>query len=309
MTTSTEATLLAPTSAHKTQRMKRRTPSKSWKDNLRQACLDRARRRQLQRRQGEEEDGEHAGQESVSLPVARAMVEEELRQQGVSVISPCMDHNNRNNEGLARELSSPHQLLDAYEPMMDDARSAENDATSAAHHYLTEDELFALLESVEEEIQRADADFLEDIIHQQEEEQFLLEDQVAEYEQWQAQEAHASNNFKEQDEDSLTVLCPVCNHANLIEAPDGCTIICPNIMDGSCSLELTATTQPGGQVSLLHLLHQQLLSAYQQHTETECHGDLTFEMMHTTMNTEHDEPTTKMLNAVCHGCSSRVRLV
>ena len=211
---------------------RKRTPvaSKSWKENLRQACLYRARQRRSSPEALTDQD----------MLSPRLLIEDELRQHGVKLISPCMDRN--------QQQSTPQKSVD---------------------HYISEEELFELLQEVEDEMQRSDAIHLEEMIEIARDEEQYLENQIADYELWE--------ESKMIEGSPVQVLCPICQEANLTNTPNG-DIICPNHMDESCSFCL-AEGQP---VSLFHL-RQRLRQACEQHG-AHCQNSLCFEITSDTSN-------------------------
>lgn len=328
--------------------VRKRTPTacKTWKENLRRACLDRARRRRSHPRQSPDANHNN-GNNNNNMDDAdgRAMVEEELRQQGISVISPCMDrsNNNSNNNNIdqMRAYDSPSRDLDlegyGYSQNINRQQVDVDSATSATsepnnepnvNHFISEEELFELLEQVEEEIQRTDALRLEEVLQLADNEQTMLEEQVRDFEEWQATEQSLSEHVQQS-----SVLCPVCREANLSETMQG-GIICPNHMDGSCPLELTPTAttvnahhndhghgqqydhgQQYGQHGLtLHHLCEQLRMAYEEHASY-CQDYLSFEVTTSTTSDanvdrmEHEHGHENSLVAVCPTCETRMQLL
>jgi Replication protein A interacting C-terminal len=132
------------------------------------------------------------------------------------------------------------------------------EAALRASHFLSEAELFELLEEVENEMQLNNEQHLEEILHQAQNEMQYWEHQVTDYEQWQSDQ---------QKIESTAVLCPICQDANLTQHSDG-SILCPNAMDGSCSARLTFDS------SLPELQHM-IRSTYEEHS-LHCHNHLVF---------------------------------
>lgn len=161
--------------------MKRRlTPSvrhrqqdhQDWKESLRKACFDRARknrkdviwkRRNLEQQQQQEapttynngnvnqNDNEHE---------IRSVVEQELRQQRVAVVSPGVVY--RQDRPTLTTLTlknvSPDTSLEANDPsnqmMMGLERQNSYDSDST-EYVISEEELYELLQEVEEDLRRS----------------------------------------------------------------------------------------------------------------------------------------------------------
>lgn len=221
----TATALLMPSFASETKAPLKR--AFAWKSKLKQACLERARKRQ---RSDEE------------LASPSAMIAHEMQQQRVR--------------------------LQLDEDPMDDFDEAE-------YYCMTEDEWIELLEEVEEEMERAKAQWLDQVI---EDERNQIEQQVADFEYWQ-----------EADGEEEGVFCPVCKDASLSLSMDG-SIVCPNAMDGSCAVQLSY--RPGLDLDTLRSL---LSSAYEQHGR-HCLEPLGFD-------TVVRGPET-MLRAVCLECQT-----
>jgi hypothetical protein len=102
------------------------------------------------------------------------------------------------------------------------------EAALRASHFLSEAELFELLEEVENEMQLKDEQHLEEILQQAQNEMRYWEHQVTDYEQWQSDQQKIK---------SKAVLCPICQDANLTQRSDG-SILCPYAMDARAVLGL-----------------------------------------------------------------------
>jgi len=255
------------------------TASKTWKENLRRACLDRARRQRRQQLSTTNNNNESQQQqqqpddEDCLMSPARRMVEEELRQQAIGIRSPCLHQQEAVDHQMETSLDEP----DEQQNGTGDAHSLT--AVPIAHHFISEEELFELLEEVEQEMQREQALHVDDILEMAQHEKAYLEEQVIDFEQWEEMH-HQHDN---------TVPCPVCHESNLILSNGA--IVCPNTMDGSCSLQL-----PSDNLSLEHF-QDKLRSAFDEHS-MHCHHYLTFWM-------ENDGH----LRANCSACSGTVQLV
>jgi hypothetical protein len=325
---------------------RKRTPtgSKTWKEKLRLACIDRARQR---RRHDHANDGndhernndsdkrpndEFDGDSSMSiLPPARAILEEELRQQGITIMSPCINMDNRNDQqqSPSRDASSSSSRYSQVDSPSAAAFTANNDSginvhTSGdnkkddnaihANHYISEEELFELLQEVEEEMQRSEEEMHQLLAREREHE---LEQQVQDFEEQQEQDAATIDSSLWNTTVPIAVLCPICKEANLSETRQG-VILCPNHMDGSCPFELRAGNGDARQHGLtltLENLCQQLRYAYEQHA-LYCHNYLSFEVHDNTMiHEEHQQQQQEgqaentSLVAVCPACETRMQLV
>jgi len=225
---------------------RKRTPvaSKSWKENLRQACLHRVR----QRRSSPE-----ALTDNEDMLSPRLLVEHELREHGVMLISPFADRNQQH-----------------FTPQVVD-------------HHISEEELFELLQEVEEEMQRSDGLYLEEMIKNARDQEQYLENQIADYQQWEESKTVQA---------SIQVLCPICQEANLTKTPNG-DIVCPNHMDGSCAFYLADK-----QGTSLFDLRERLRQAYEQHNAHHCQNSLCFEIT----------PETSELLALCSACDTMIRV-
>jgi hypothetical protein len=110
-------------------------------------------------------------------------------------------------------------------------------------------------------------------------EQNYLQDQIAEFEQWQATQAYPPDGDDEQ------VLCPICQNADLIVTADK-QIVCPA---ESCSFFLQATISDRP----LCMMREQLRAAHEEHARN-CSNLLHFE------NQMHGDQTT--LASCCEAC-------
>lgn len=128
----------------------------------------------------------------------------------------------------------------------------ETDDPVGVENYLMEEDLFDLLEEVEQEMAKADAILLQEGLDLKEQEEEYLASRISEY--------------YEEDRHENGVFCPVCQQCNLVETDDG--VVCPNAMDGeSCSVRLAT---PSLEDLKLHLQR-----AYEQHSQ-DCEGVLEF---------------------------------
>lgn len=148
------------------------TPSPILRETLRKACLDRARRKRrdlVSRKRLEHSNGEANNDESKlgsefreddSRPT-RMVVEEELRKYGVGVQSRCFDGELSSTPGRTRlfecytEGSNDHHMETAERPS-----NEKIEEEKPLDFYISEDELFEILEEVEDELARLDGTFM-----------------------------------------------------------------------------------------------------------------------------------------------------
>ena len=134
------------------------TPSPRWRENLRQACLDRARRKRrdlFRKRRQLSFDGDQP---------ARMVVDEELRQQGVVIHSKCLEEGS-----TATFVSSEFSPLDSPDrtiinrTMDFEFGNQDHEVISdipiagvqnLADPCISEDDLYDLLQEVENELYR-----------------------------------------------------------------------------------------------------------------------------------------------------------
>lgn len=112
-----------------------------------------------------------------------------------------------------------------------------------------------------------------------------LEDQIAEFEDWEQAE--------QGDE---TVLCPLCKDTNLLQLSQY-GVACPNNMNGTCPLRLERSEE----TVLLPNLRERLRTAYEMHA-CACSGALDFHLQ----KREDDEMS---LVATCNTCDSNVSIL
>lgn len=110
-----------------------------------------------------------------------------------------------------------------------------------------------------------------------------IEEQIAEFEEW---EASRLNDL---------VLCPICKNANLLPLSEH-DVVCPNHMNGSCSLRLERSEE----IILLSNLRERLKTAYELHSCT-CSGPLEFAV--------HERNNWVILVATCSMCDSHVSIL
>ena len=247
------------------------TASKTWKENLRRACLDRARQRC---RLLDYEDAASPAVKRTTNPNIRQIIEEELREQSVAIRAPCFsddqtDHNNQKNGDSSTSAENIMMVLDQLGSDNEQGAS-ENTKEPQAQHYISEEDLYELMYELEQEMELEKAFLVDDMLQNAENERRYLEEQVIDYEQWEEIMHPQSNDV---------VPCPVCHEENLVLTEDGRTIICPNTMDGLCSLIIPCSVNKGStnELTTLHDLQSRLRQAYEAHS-LRCHHFLTFHM-------------------------------
>jgi hypothetical protein len=108
-----------------------------------------------------------------------------------------------------------------------------------------------------------------------------IEDQIADFQDWEASRC-----------DDI-VLCPVCKDANLILLLEH-GVVCPNQMNGSCSLRLESNT------IVMSNLRERLQTAYDVHS-CACSGPLDFQV--------GKRDNGDMLLATCIMCDSNISIL
>ena len=246
------------------------TVGKAWKESLRKACLDRARKRRLTSKTF-----------SDILKPARLLIEEEMVQQGVSLVSPCIDSHS------TPQLRSLDNSLTTDEPMHATNLLSAMSAPESTY-CISEDELFDLLAEVEAEIERTESSQLDEMLEFANGSQEDLENRIAEYQEW--------------EHESLVrgIICPLCHEADLTQLHD--RFVCPNSMDQSCPFDLANT-----QGLSLEDLRERLQVAYDEHASY-CNGNLSFEMAKDNM-TGFRSLECQSLVATCSSCESTLQIV
>jgi hypothetical protein len=139
---------------------------------------------------------------------------------------------------------------------------------------MSEEEWVLLLEEIEHELEEAAMD------RQLQDQDTFLEDQIAYYEQ-----LHENEN-----DESMVVLCPVCQEARLVQTAAN-EIVCPNSMDGSCSMRLT-------RCSSTLLILKELLRSTIEHHSMACTGLASFDV----------DGTGSYIRATCTVCQGSIQL-
>jgi hypothetical protein len=158
--------------------------------------------------------------------------------------------------------------------------SVDSPCSEASEYRISEQEWIELLEMVEQEYEQAQlqqwTETEEQHAAQEEYEQRYLLEQANDFDEWQAQQLHEEESF---------VLCPICQDANLLQTDEG--ILCPNHMDGYCSLQLS---RPLLQLETLRELLRLTFDRHGSH----CSGKLSFQVA--------ASPADTTLVAVCSTC-------
>lgn len=191
------------------------------------------------------------------------LVEEELEESGVSIVSDNPD--------------SPSTAEATTESVNDE------------EYAISEEELYELMQEVEDELQREEAMYAEEFLntaeyyeqlHQQE-----LEWQIAEFEEWEAINQH-----------NETVPCPICNDEAILEEQDW--FVCPNNMQGTCPFKVS---KPDINFSLADLKNS-LALALETHA-AHCFSPIRFVV------DKRDESELTTLVALCTDCNTNNQVV
>lgn len=127
---------------------------------------------------------------------------------------------------------------------------------------LSEEELYDLMQEVEEEIRRSEEELLEEVLEQERCQQADLEQQIADYEEWEESVAMHDMGVDER------VVCPICCESVLHKATSQ-PVFCPN---EACPLQLQ------DENLTLSELKNRLRLAFEEHSH-QCHGTLSFELL------------------------------
>jgi len=222
------------------------SPSPSWRDTLKQSCLERARRT---RRDSYMKAKRQERQQSDALAL-RELIQEELENSGVTV-----------GNAESKKRKDPEELDECF---------------------FSEDDLYQLMQEVEEELQRDEERLVEELEEfERYEEQFRK--LIADYEDWEVEPTQA-------------VLCPVCKEANLVQ--EEAVIACPNHGSGDCSLCIEVPSE----LFSLRDLRDKLGVAFGEH-DVSCRGLLE---VHVRQPLEYEQPTPPALVAQCHMCQTNM---
>jgi hypothetical protein len=274
---------MAPIPAIRSPPTRKGTPvaCKAWKENLRTACLNRARRLSTPR------TAENASLCVEDVQPVRLLVENEMIEQGVLLMSSSWDAQYPNT---TPSLS----LVDTVD--MENGTSEEVPAirrTPNAHHFISEEELFALLEEVEAELEKQETQQVEDALVFAQSDELDLIERIADYQEWEATRTE-SNEY---------VSCPLCCEAHLLQMFPDRRIVCPNHMDESCLLDLSNSLQFS-----LDDLKERLRVVYEQHA-MRCGGNLVFQIL-TDSSTDDRMVVSRenVLFAVCRNCQTNMSI-
>jgi hypothetical protein len=172
--------------------------SKGWKRRLYRDCLDRTRRARAQ-----------------GVPTPDRMAYDLLRQHAIEIqVVPSWRHG-ENDTNCQSSSSSSRDCLEIQEEAETSRMSIDdndNDNTPPPHnddelgvaHYITEEELFELMKEVEDEIEREEMLRHEQIFRLDQLDRHCLQEQVAEFEEWQQQSTMAPP------------LCPTCYEETIL---------------------------------------------------------------------------------------------
>jgi len=120
----------------KPQRRPLKTPApspSSWKDTLKQTCLERARRKKQEMLWRKRLDSQASTTTNNNSNDARQLVEEELRQSGVAIVRGVIVEGAMLPSTVDSEMTVPEE---------------------EDEHAISESELYQLMQEVEEELQR-----------------------------------------------------------------------------------------------------------------------------------------------------------
>lgn len=160
------------------------THTNRWKEDLRRACLERARQSRLDlvRRKRGQLPTQSDNEEELS-PLMMVMEECQNQKVGVNTSTNTFNTVNRDDNQNFGAMELDKTLLDSGD------------------HTLTEDDLFEILREVEEELRLDEEIFLEEVLKAEDD---FIEDTVADYEHWQ--------ETKKCDEQ---IPCPICQTSKL----------------------------------------------------------------------------------------------
>ena len=217
--------------------------------------------------------------------MVRSVVEQELRQQGVAVVTP-------GKMKTTSSVSSPTTtILPTQEAITPNNSQVFMDSSEPDECYdLSEEELYELLKEVEEEIRRNEEELLEEVLEQERCQQEEIEQQIAEFEEWEESLAMHEMNPKE------CVICPICCESMLQRSCN--KTFCPN---EACPLQLD-----DNQGLSLAELKERLRLAFEDHSH-HCGGTLIFEMGRSGKNLDSTQDKQTLVGS-CHYCSSSFKI-
>lgn len=243
---------------------------RSWKEQVRDACLRRVWLSRQHQRDGRYEDEIEKRRCDNGLIVStispRMLLEEELRERGVNVESPC------------------HQqetfCFSEEDVAMEDAVSNNEESQDINPYTMTEDEFLTLLEDIESELAVRLAE------EQWERENEMMQEQIAYFESQTSDQQHP---------------CPLCA-ASLLSVfhSDGSTeIFCNGRFDRPCSFRLAAG------VTTLDGLKQRMEAANTAHLDYCASGATNND---TTYRLAYSNPSPAILTASCRACGTYMTL-
>jgi len=299
--------------------------SPQWKDALKQKCLERAREKRdqriaLNRKYSPtqsmvcsefESHGNGRGIENDSNDeCTRSMIQNQLEATGVTVISSSQNDDDMDDVNFCTPVRGTFidDSIEMYRPNLFPDIGI-HDGT-----YITEEELFSLMNEIEEEIQREEEQYLaeqmESLQHEETMNELLFVEQIESFE-----------NLHIDNDDSIP--CPIC-HAGLLALDERKTPCCGPSMrmtttssnsssktgiiycqrrNQNHSLSSTCTLSRGayfGDEMTLERLKETLINAYEQHSNC-CRGELKFDFLES-----HDQSG---LVVTCPQCTMRNILI
>lgn len=322
---------------------KRQQNHDEWKESFREACFERARKNRRdaiwkkrlnnasQREQPQQlRDNSNSNEHNSDV---RTVVEQELREQGVAIVTPSIQERlgvgapftsiSPTHSALrsAASLQPPQQsALVSESTKLDGERQGHEFSNNVTENYMSEAELYELLQELEEEVQRhgkplysvffffnglmcvehrastqcaymslcPEENLLEKILERERHEELEMEEEIAHYQYWEEQ--LADNESVEQ-----CVICPLCWESMLRQSPpDGGTISCLN---DACLFQMD---QQHGL--LLTELKERLRLTLENHS-VQCSGTLTFELQPTHEIVRNAEDSTSLVGS-CHQCKA-----
>ena len=267
--------------------IKQRSPasdrfSPEWKDEFKKKCLERAR----QQRSKNIAKRRESSFSSPSTPMTNtaSLIQEQLKVSGTTVVS--------NNFGYTTPVKYSYptaQNWNKAQSMTDDTDAVD---------YITEEELFALMQEVEEDLKRDEGEnsHISNCIIYSELRHSLLshvsflfkkEQYYAEQMELIHQEELANQNlvqeqiasFEETTNQSIQqcISCPLCHRESLVLDNNGKVYCQPSNQIGNSSCKLANRIELEG-VSDLDCLRNKLGMAFQEHS-TFCQGMLQFDIV------------------------------
>jgi Replication protein A interacting C-terminal len=264
-----------------------------WKDSLRQACVARARKnrkdllwkkRHLLTEEVVINSGYTTPNKRGNDDDVRNLVAQELRQQGVAVVTPVVSHHGYYSEesGLPHSLPHHHHQQQHSRPLDGDS------------HVISEEELYELLQEVEAELRRNEEEFVEEILEEEERwHKEAVDHQIARYEEWEDSLANTSSD------DEIIVICPICCEATLRQQSHTHKIVCSNDV---CQFHIS------DQTLSLPELQERLKSAFDQHSSVGCSCTLTIGILHKNDYTDDPMEGCGTLYGSCQECDTLISI-